>query len=160
LKLINKFLLCIGLLFLVGTISVFSFADEKNDIYKDDNKIVQQGDNYTFENKIGARISSNEIDIKYSGFSGTNTIWLLEVKEDGELSLNFDSTVDNGEFKMVLINSQKEIESILEGTEQGNKAIKLTKGKYVIKIVGRNAAGKIMVSINKNQNIKITKVDK
>ena len=59
--------------------------------------------------------------MKYSGFSGDDTIWILNSHKDGEITFNYDSTVNSGDFKVVLINPQKGIENILEGTEQGNK---------------------------------------
>lgn len=158
-KLVNKIILCISLLFFACVISVFAFDDGKNGIYNDNNKISEHSDNYTFENKIGARISSNNINIKYSGFSGMNTIWALDVKEDSEIVFNFDSIVDMGEFKVVLINTQRKIENILEGNEEGNKTIKLGKGKYTVKIVGRKAAGKINLSISKDQNVDIIRIE-
>lgn len=157
-KLINKIVLCIGLLFLAGIISVFAFDDGKNSIYNDEQKISANKDNYTFEDKIEARISSNQIDMTYSGFSGMNTIWVIEVKEYSEIEFNLDSTVSIGEFKVVLINNQREIKNIVEGTEKGDKTIKLEKGKYIVKLVGRKAAGKINLSIHKNQNIDIIRV--
>lgn len=158
-KLINKAALCLGLLFLACAISVFAFDDGKNGIYNNDNKIAGQSDNCIFESKIDARTSSNEINIKYSGFTGMNTIWILEVKEDSEISFNFDSTVDMGEFKVVSVSTKKEIENLLEGIGEENKTIKLAKGKYTIKLVGRKATGKIKLSINKSQKVNIIRVE-
>lgn len=152
----NKFSLGICLLFLIGIISGCGVGYEKKNMYDDNEKIVQEGDSYTYINRIGTGNSDDKIDVKYSGFYGIDTIWSLELKEDGEITFNYDSTVNSGDFKAVLINPQKEIENIFEGTDQGEKTIKLTKGKYRFKIVGRKAEGKVKISINKNQNVEIT----
>ena len=133
--------------------------NERKNIYNNNDKIVQDGDSYTNISRTCTGNSKDEIDIKYSGFYGDDTIFILESKEDGEVTFNFDSTVNSGDFKAVLINPKKEIENILEGTEQGNKTIKLAKGKYRFKIVGRNAKGEINISINKNNNVVITNFD-
>lgn len=48
-----------------------------------------------------------------------------------KITINYDSTVEKGNFKLVLINPENEIETILEGTDQSSKTIKLTpKGFY------------------------------
>lgn len=147
-KLRKKILLFICLLIILDIIISFGFNIWQKNIYNNNYKLVQQGDSYTYKNKIGPQNSSNEIDLKYSGFSGDDTIWILNAHKDGEITLNYNSTVNSGDFKLVLINSQKEIENILEGTEQGDKTIKLTKGECRLKIVGRNAEGEVKLSIN------------
>ena len=159
-KLRNKILFCICLLFLIGNI-IFGVVFTKNNIYNNNDKIVEYDYRYNYINKIGeGKKPDDEIDIKYSGFSGIDTIWILESKEESEITFNYDSTVNSGDFKAVLINPQKEVKNILEGTEQGSKTIKLAKGKYKFKLVGRNAEGKINITIDENKNIEISKSTK
>lgn len=125
-------------------------------MYNNNDKIVQEDNNYTYVT-CESTIKNNEIEIKYSDFSGIDTICSLEVKEDTEVTFYYDSTVNNGKFKVVLINPKSEVETILEGTEQSGKTIKLTKGKYRFKNVGVNADGKIRISISSSSDVKITK---
>jgi hypothetical protein len=159
LKLRNKVILCICILCLIGIIFSYSACDERKNIYNNNNKILQDWDSYKYNSRICTSNSRDETNIKYSGFSGDDTIYILESKEDGEVTFNFDSIVNSGDFKAVLINPQKEMENIFEGTESGNKTIKLVKGKYRFKIVGRNAKGEISISTNKNNYIVITNCD-
>jgi len=161
LKLRNKVILFICLLLLIGIIFGYSTCDERKNIYNNNDKIVQDWDSYSYmyNSRTWTGNSRDKINIKYSGFSGYDTIFISESKEDGEVTFNFDSIVNSGDFKAVLINPQKEIENILEGTEQGSKTLKLAKGKYRFKIVGRNAKGEINISINKNNNVVITNFD-
>jgi hypothetical protein len=129
--------------------------NNKVNMYSNNDKIIQEDDEYMyiiFENKK----MNNEIEIKYSGFSGIDTIYFLEAKEDTEITMNYDSTVEKGKFKLVLINPDNEIETILEGTDQSSKTIKLTKGKYRLSNVGANTAGNIKFSISNNTNVIIT----
>lgn len=160
LKLKNKVLFCICLLFLIGNI-ICGVVFAKNNIYNNNDKIVEYDYSYNYINRIGEGEKSNDkIDIKYSGFYGTDTIWILESKEESEITFNYDSKVNSGDFKAVLINPQKEVKNILEGTEEGSKTIKLAKGKYKFKLVGRNAEGKINISIDENKNVEISKSTK
>lgn len=158
-KLRNKILLFICLLILLDIIISFGFHIGQKNIYNNNDKIVEQGDSYTYRNRVGTHNSSDKIDLNYSGFSGDDTIWILNLHKDDEITFNYDSTVNSGDFKVVLINSQKQIENILEGTEQGNKTIKLTKGECRVKIVGRNAEGQVKLSINdESKNIDISSI--
>lgn len=157
-KLRNKILLFIGLLILLEIIVSCGFNVWQKNIYNNNKKIVQQGDSPTYNSRTGNENSNDKINWNYSGFSGDDTIWILKPKEDGEITINYDSTVKNGNFKVALVNPKKEeIETILEGTEEGNKTIKLLKEEeYRIKIVGKNAEGDIKLSVNENKNVEIT----
>ena len=44
--------------------------------------------------------------------------------------------------------------------EPGNKIIRLAKGKYKFRLVGRNAEGEVKISVDKNKNIEISKSNK
>ncbi len=156
-KLWNKILLFIGLLILLDIVVSCGFNVGQKNIYNNNKKIAQQGDSHTYNRRTGNENSNDKIDWKYSGFSGDDTIWILKPKEDGEITINYDSTVNNGNFKVVLTNPKKqEIKTILEGIEEGSETIKLLKEEYRIKIVGKNAEGNIKLSINENKNVEIT----
>lgn len=157
-KLKNNLLLCICLLFIVVIISGCEVSQDKKNIYDDNDRIAQQGDSFAYATRTDIEDSNDKIDVKYSEFYGTDTIWDLDSKEDGEITIKYDSAVNSGDFKVVLINSKNEIDNILIKNQQGEKTIKLSQGKYIFKIVGRNAKGEIKVSINKSQNVEITKV--
>ena len=158
-KLKNKILLCICILFVIGIIINCGVFVSKNNIYNNNEKIVKEDYSYNYTNSIGES-SNDKMDMKYSGFYGTDTIWIIEAKEESEITFNCDSTVNSGDFKAVLINSKGEIENISEGADHGYKTIKLAKGKYKFKLVGRNAEGQVKISINKNNNIEISKSNK
>jgi hypothetical protein len=157
----NKFLLGFCLIFLIGTMCGCGFSNQdvndnsnKVNMYNDNDKIVQEDNNYTYTNcKINR--NNDKIDIKYGSFSGIDTICFLEAREDTEITFDYDSTVDKGKFKAVLVNPKNEVETIVEGTDQSSKTIKLTKGQYRLKNVGANAAGKIKISFSSNSDVKI-----
>lgn len=156
-KLKNKTLLFCGLLILSFIFVSYGFNFWQKNIYNNSKKIVEQGDSYTYNKRTVNENNNDKIDWKYSGFSGDDTICILKPKEDGEITINYDSKVNHGNFKMVLVSPKKqEIKTIFEGTEEGSETIKLLKDEYRIKIVGKNAEGEIKFSINENKNIEIT----
>lgn len=160
----KKFFLGLSLIFLISIMygCGISINQDKHDssnkvnMYNNNDKIVHEDNNYTYL-MCNRSINDNEIEMKYNDFSGVDSMCFLEVKEDTEITLNYDSTVDNGKFKVVLINPKNELETILEGTEQSSKTIKLTKGKYRFRNVGANAEGEVRISFNSNSDVKMTK---
>lgn len=156
-NLTNKLLMCVCLLFLIS-VTGCGTSDKHQKAYDSVEQIAQQGDSYSYVNRLCSEKSKDKIKLKYDGFSGTDTIWILESKEDGEITVNYDSTIKNGNFKVVLAYPDtKEIENISEGTEQGNKTIKLKKGESRLKLVGKNAAGDLKIALTETKNLeKIT----
>lgn len=148
---------CICLLMLMSIISSCGVSQDKKNIYNDNDKILQERDSFNYRLLLYIEDSADKINIKYSGFYGKVSIWNFESEENAEVTFKYNSTVDRGDFKVVLIKSDDEIENILIGNEQGEKNIKLDKGKYTLKIVGRNANGKAVISINNKQNVVITR---
>ncbi|KOA18849.1 hypothetical protein CLHOM_27880 [Clostridium homopropionicum DSM 5847] len=145
-KLKSKFLLYSWLFLIIVIGSGCGVSQDKKNIYSNNDIIAQEADSFSFGTRSDTGNSKDEVNIKYSGFYGADTIWIIEAEENQEIILKYNSNVKSGDFKLVLINPKKEIENILVGTQQGDKTIKLTKGKYVIKIVGRNAKGEINIT--------------
>lgn len=157
LKLNRGIILLLCLLFITSLVSACGISDKQKGMYNDNGKIAQDGDSFSYVNRTGADDPNDKININYYGFYGTDTIWVIESKENGEVTFQYDSTVKSGDFKAVLISPKKEIEDILTGNEKGSKTIKLKDGKYLFKIVGRAAKGKIQISADKNESVTITK---
>ncbi|AQR91717.1 hypothetical protein CLOBY_33850 [Clostridium saccharobutylicum] len=155
----NKLVLGICIVFLLSTISGCGVSDNKKDIYSsmytDNEKIAQKSENHTHTTYNISNNSDDDIEFQYGGFSGVDTIWILKSKDDEEITLDYDSKVNSGDFKAVLVNPEKEVQDILEGADQGNKTIKLAKGEYRFKLVGNNANGKVKLSIAQNKNVEI-----
>lgn len=128
-------------------------------IYDNQYKIANPQDRCTYISRSGKDDSYNKINFDYIGFTGKDTIWNLEVKEASEIIFKYNSEICNGDFKGVLVSDKKKIDNIFESSTIGEKSLKLEKGNYAFKIVGRNAKGKIKVFINGNENIKIKKED-
>jgi len=160
LKLKNKTFLGICLILLLCSFSGCTLDTGKADVYDNNEKIAKDGDSYSYvgRNESG---SKNEITVKYRKFSGADTIWNIESEGKSEITIKYDSKVESGDFKGVLISPEKQVEDILVGTETGERTIKLTEGKYRFKFVGNKAKGKIEISIKteEDEQVKIRKVD-
>ncbi|MCO7125237.1 hypothetical protein NIE88_05550 [Sporolactobacillus shoreicorticis] len=157
-KLRTSLLLCLCSVLLIGILSSCRSDGGKETSYTDTNKIVQEGDSFTFKSRNDSEEANHKTNTKYSGFSGTDTIWTVEATKNINLTVNYESTVTHGDFKVVLISPDKKITTVLTGNQQGHKKINVNKGTYRIKIVGRKAYGKINFSINKQKHLKISKI--
>ncbi len=154
----NGLIVCLGLLFLLSIISGCGIPESANNAYDDDSIIVQEFDTYRLGPYSLIRIN-NEISFKYGNFYGAYTVFSLESEEDAEVKFEYNSKVDSGDFKAVLITPKKEIQNLLIGNEHGAETVQLEKGIYIFKIVGRDANGEIKISIYTNQNVDIISSD-
>ncbi|WP_315072740.1 hypothetical protein [uncultured Clostridium sp.] len=158
----NKFLGLI-LIILISFISGCNMNYNRNsvysDIYNDNDKIAQANENHIYTTADTTKDSDRNLSLKYSGFLGVDAIWNINSKDDGEITLDYDSNVNSGDFKVVLVNPKKEIENILVGTDHGSKTLKLSNGKYVLKLVGNNANGNIKLTISQSKNAEIAIIE-
>lgn len=114
----------------------------------DTNWIVQSGDSYTFWRREGS-VSPDSAALHFSRFFGKETLWTLEVQQQGYL--NIASTVDSpqGPFALVLVQATKK-QVIHVANHQGptQRRYYLEKGTYTIKILGYDASGSIAVTLS------------
>lgn len=157
-RLREKFLLIYLLTIFLVVIGGCGVSEDKKAIYNDNAKIAQPNDSFSYRTRQDTVDSNDTFKLIYSGFYGMETIWTLDAKDNGEVTFTCNSTVNNGDFKAVLVYPNQEVETIFTGNQQGDRKIQLTKGKYLFKLVGNNAAGETNISISKNQNVEITKV--
>lgn len=134
------------LIFIIITITgCNSVTNYQNSVFDDEDKIVEDKDSYTYKKRIGKTVE-NEIDLKFSLFTGIETINRIKVNEEKEIIFTFQSTIDDGDFKVVLITPEDEIINILEGTSEGTESITLKKGTSKIKLVGKKAKGEVKIN--------------
>lgn len=134
-------------------------GQDKLAIYDDDAKIAAEGDSYTFKNRVGSADEETKIDLAYDGFSGSNSIWTVEFAEFGTLTLEYESIVSAGDFKVVLVGPKEQVNTLFEGTQLSAKTADLEAGKYTVKLVGREANGTIKLSLKVDGNATVTKLD-
>ena len=139
-KLSTIVILCFfALVFLRGCTYV-----NKKAVYDDSVKIARAGDTYTYGSRIGG-VTTEKLDITYTGFMGMETIWSIEVVNEGDIVLQYDSRVDKGRFKGVLIAENGDVSEVFEGAGKGESILKT--GKYRFKIVGDSASGHIVIDV-------------
>jgi len=121
-------------------------TDDKQSIYTDEQRIVQEGDSYSFYSRTEEE-DDKRLRIDFSRFSGVQTIMELQTEETSKLRLKYVSLVDNGNFKMVLVTEDKKIVKVVEQSDRGILEIAIKSGKNTLKIVGQNAKGYIQLEV-------------
>ena len=130
---------------------------EQQMIFDDLDIIVQDYDSYSYLTKKGRNIG-NTSDLEFE-FSGMDTIWSIKAKNDGVLHVRFQSVITDGEFKVLLITPNHEIVTILNQSIADEKNIQIPEGTSKIKLVGRNAKGKLKMTLTANQWLNIMPIN-
>jgi len=125
---------------------------DKEDIYDDNDKINNEGDSYSFHHQYMS-IGKSHLDLEYSKFYGAATVWSLYSEKDSVIDIEFDSVVETGRFKLVIVDEDNNVIDVLENSIKGNQQIKTSVGKYLIKIVGDNSKGEIKINIVAGEGI-------
>lgn len=87
-----------------------------------------------------------KFNASFSYFNG-NKYSSISVKEGQTLTLNYKSDIEEGEFKIKLYDSDKELEAEIEKNTEDIKEFKIEKGgKYKLEIVGEKAKGSFDIS--------------
>ena len=155
-----------GLLFLLLPIFTFVFVgctnnSDKEGIYDSDELQLEVADSYSYSLRDDESENvANQIDLSFRGFIGRDTIWSLNVSQNTDILLTYDSDLRSGEFKVILITPGNEIHTILTMSDQGTKTITFPEGVYLIKFIGRNAFGSLSMSIETIQGVTINKIEK
>lgn len=143
---------------MVTIIGCSPIVDYQNSIFNDEDKIVKDSDSHTYSVRQG-KSKGNETDIKFTSFSGTDTIFKITSDTESAIVFNFESIVDKGDFKVVLITPDDEIVEIVNGEKEGSETIKLKEGISRVKLVGRKSKGQIKMDIDAGEEIKIKAID-
>lgn len=72
----------------------------QNKIYNNDNTQLQQGDSYTFKDKLG-EIEDEKVNINFTDFTGLYSIWDVTTSLEQTLSLSIKGNIKRGDFKII-----------------------------------------------------------
>ena len=151
----TAFILLFAAILLVSSLYGCGTSEDKINIYDNNGKIAQEGDSFSFFNRTGETDNKN-MDIQYPKFYGVQTIWSLNVEKENEVNIDFDSRVSSGDFKAVIVTPEHEVISFAESSGKGTQKIQAQKGKYSIKIVGRNAKGHIKFDLSAGEGTDVS----
>ena len=159
--LIKLFVISILILFLsltfifAGCSKVSSYQES---IYSDESKIINEADSYSYLIRTGST-KDNISTVGFKTFNGMETIWTIDTEEEGTLTIEYNTVINQGKFKLVLIDSNNNVQTIVEQDGSGTASIELKKGKSRLKIVGVDAQGEIQATLIASMGMKIKSVN-
>jgi hypothetical protein len=129
----------------------------QNSIFDDEEKIIANRDSFTYRHRIGNN-SEDELDLKYASFSGIETVYKITTEEKNNVTFDFESEVEKGDFKVVLITPDSQVVDIIHGTHEGSETIPIKEGISKIKLVGKRAKGHIKIKISADKDVEVEEV--
>lgn len=137
------FLFLLVIAMMMGLVGCNAMEKKQNSIYDNDEKIIQQVDSYTYTKRISTT-RNNVTKMRFQSFSGMETIYRKKHVES--VVFEYDISIQDGDFKVVLVTPEKEVVTLVDGSEKGSEIIELKNGENKIKIVGKAAKGTINYS--------------
>ena len=123
------------------------------DIYENDDRIISVADSYSYRNRIGENKNKRtELSFKLTGME---TLWAIKSDYDTNILIEYASQIEKGKLKLVLIHPDDTIKTIFKGSGENIVNIPVKKGTNRIKIVGKNATGKIDFEIQTSEEIRV-----
>lgn len=133
LKFVFMLVLCLGF---VGCNNEFAETE-----YNDTEKIAASGDRYAKEMSVFNHVNG-EYSLTVSKFNGRETLWTKSYKEACEVTLEVSLVLSEGQAKLVHIDEDDNVTTIVECTPEGGMeesvtvSVAMQKGENRLKIVG------------------------
>ena len=110
--------------------------------------IAQSGDTYTYWHREG-NILPDRAELQFSRFFGKETLWTIEVHQEGSLHIASTIKSPQGPFAVVLVQSStKDVLYLAKRQGFSEKGYYLKKGTYTLKILGYDASGSVAITLS------------
>lgn len=149
-------IIIVTLIMCISLLSGCGINDYQKNLYDNEKDLCKQADSYSYVLRVGNTIN-NKTSIKYGTFYGMDTIFIIDSKESGKITLNYESKIDSGKFKGVLISQDDKVTTIFEGNAKKEETLEVEKGINRIKIVGNNAKGNFNMEIKVPDTMELKK---
>jgi hypothetical protein len=113
---------------------------------KNYDNLATQADNSSYSERL-SQSHNDQIDISFSSFSGGDTIALISAKKGDEIRIELISKITKGDFVLVFINSEEELQVLASQSDEGIKVIIPGPGLSRIKMAGTEADGTLHLRI-------------
>lgn len=144
LKFLQATMLALLLIVFLGGCDAMNNKQSK--IYKDEVAQLQQGDSYTFGNKLG-EIEDEKANISFTKFTGLYSLWDVTSSVEQTITLKITGNIQQGDFKIIAVTPDHKVVKIWEGEGDAEKSLEVHSGTTVIKWVGKRASGKLSLEL-------------
>lgn len=126
-----------------------------NSSYNDRSLILSSEDSYTYQKCVDTGSTDTSLKREFHGFTGKDTVWMLDATEDASISLDLSVNLSNGKFKVLLVSEDNNITTLLEGDDTQNTSVDLDNGTARIILVGEHASGSCEITLSEINNVSV-----
>ncbi|HHX69936.1 MAG: hypothetical protein WAO56_12725 [Miniphocaeibacter sp.] len=126
----------------------------QEEIYDNNEKIAKNVDSTLYFKNLTNK-KNNVYEAEFEKFTGLDTIFTIKSDGDNTIKIKSNINVNNDDFKVVLVNSNKEVITLTEGNFEGEVELPLKSGRNKVKIVSKGSKGEISLEVEENENISI-----
>lgn len=150
-------------LFIISGCTFRSTKVVQEDVYTNNDRLMQQSDTFSYSNSSKNSRSEKELSLEFIRFSGVNTLWVVSSDTEQELKIDIDQQISDGKFKTIVVshdNENNKINVMSEGSQAKTASITLKPStEYRIKIVGSKAKGNIKMELSSENDIHLTALE-
>lgn len=150
-------------LFIISGCTFRSTKVVQEDVYTNNDRLMQQSDMFSYSNSSKNSRSEKELSLEFIRFSGVNTLWVVSSDTEQELKIDIDQQISDGKFKTIVVshdNENNKINVMSEGSQAKTASITLKPStEYRIKIVGSKAKGNIKMELSSEHDIHFTSLE-
>ncbi len=125
-----------------------------NSSYNDRNLILSDEDSYTYQKCVDTGSTDTSLKRDFQGFNRKDTIWMFDAAEDASISLDLSVNLSSGKFKVLLV-SEDNNTTLLEGDDAQNTSVDLEKGTARIILVGGRANGSCEITLSETNHVSV-----
>lgn len=145
-KVIKAVALLVALAFIPVSTCGCGISRDRKYIFDDNLELIKEGDSFSYLRR-DAKIYSNRAIVSFDDFNGAETVISINTSKGEEIKLKYEAEIKRGEFKIIIVSPLYELASIAEINKSGTYSLMAEKGKYKVKIAGRNAAGEVEIEL-------------
>ena len=124
-----------------------------NSTYNDRSLILSDEDSYTYQKCVDTGSTDTSLKREFQGFTGKDTVWMLDAAEDASVSLDISADLSRGKFKVLLVSEDNDITTLLEGDYTQSTSVDLENGAARIILVGDHASGSCEITLRETNNV-------
>lgn len=157
----RKLIVCISLIIILVCIGIRAYKNSSYYIGSNGYITSKEDGQRTFVSRTNINENNNVESFKFKGFSGKWSFIEFASSNNNKITIENSSKIISGKFYIVVLDSNYNLIAKKDLTEEtGNLKFTTSKsGKYIVRIIGKNANGNFNIKINSMEKINITHKD-
>lgn len=154
---INSIML-LGVIVIIAVVGVVIFISNKS--ITSNSYLTSKKENKSFESYTNEKYTKDSMSFDFIGFTGKWSFFKVESNKGNKITIKDNSNISKGKFYIVVLDSNYKKIAMKEANEKKDiEFVTQEEGKYLIRIIGKEASGHFEIKINSNDNIETSYKD-